>query len=99
MRALTGTTLYGTSIPDVTDGIALVTGASQNDPTRHRRVRRSSCSTTATTSRRTIPSSGATTTSRAAPATTMIFGELGNDVIQGDGAIDGLVLAADRRAH
>ena len=30
----------------------------------------------------------ATTTSRAAPATTMIFGQLGNDTIQGDGSID-----------
>src|SRR5205823_677087 len=34
MRALIGTTLYGTSIPDGTDGQALVTGASQNNPTR-----------------------------------------------------------------
>ena len=32
MRALVGTTLYGTSIPNGTDGVALVTGASQNDP-------------------------------------------------------------------
>ena len=33
MRSLTGTTLYGTSIPNGTDGVALITGASQNDPT------------------------------------------------------------------
>ena len=34
--------------------------------------------------------SGATTTSRAAPAHDEIWGELGNDVIQGDGYVDGL---------
>ena len=33
MRALVGTTLYGTSIPGGNDGVALVTGTHQNDPT------------------------------------------------------------------
>ena len=45
----------------------------------------SRCSTSA---RAAAAGTSATTTSRAAPATTSIFGELGNDVIQGDGSID-----------
>ena len=39
---------------------------------------------------------GATTTSRAAPGSDEIFGQLGNDVIQGDGYVDGLVLTPTR---
>ena len=63
-----------------------MTGTSQDDPTPSARSG-SPCSTTATTSRPTTPSCGATTTSPAAPGNDEIYGQLGNDVIQGDGAV------------
>ena len=99
MRALTGTTLYGTSIPNGTDGVALVTGASQNDPTGDPRVRRRAARPLATTSRRNHPELLGQRLHRGRRRQRQIFGQLGNDVIQGDGVRRRPDRAADLHAR
>ena len=91
MRALTGTAHLRHEHPIGTDGLALVTGTVQNDPTASAR-RGSTCSTTATPSRRTTPELCGNDYIAGGAGADEIWGELGNDVIQGDGYIDGLVL-------
>ena len=95
MRALIGTTIYGTSIPNGTDGVALVTGASQNNPTGDREyvvvLLDHSDDIQAN-----HPELWGNDYLAGGAGNDMMFGELGNDVIQGDGAIDGYV---SRRAY
>ena len=78
------------------DGHALVTGTVQNDPTRHRSTA-SRCSTTATPSRRTDRRAVGRRLHRGRRGRRRDLRQLGNDVIQGDGHVDGLVL--DVYAH
>ena len=96
MRALIGTTLYGTSIPDGNDGVALVTGAVAERPDAASARHGSTCSTTATTSRRTTAELWGNDYIAGGAGNDEICGELGNDVIQGDGHVDGLVDIAGR---
>jgi Ca2+-binding RTX toxin-like protein len=91
MRALLGSTIHGTSIPNGTDGHTLVTGTWQNDP-------RGGAQYSVTL----LDHSDSIQANRpdlwgddhlaGGAGDDEIFGQLGHDVIQGDGAIDGLVL-------
>ena len=88
MRALDGTLIYGTRI-GVNDGHALVTATSQNDP-----AGVVQCQTTLLDHNDTTPSTLYGSDYLAGgPGNDEIFGELGDDVIMGDGYVDGLVLA------
>ena len=82
IRALQGTVEYGVS-PGVNDGLALVTAASQNNPTvlKQRKVTLlDHADTTSSTLYGNDYVAGGGGNDR-------IFGELGNDIIQGDGTI------------
>jgi Ca2+-binding RTX toxin-like protein len=92
MRALTGTTLYGQTV-GVDDGVALVTGASQDNPTGDREyVVVLLDHSDAIQNDPAFWNLWGSDYLAGGAGDDMVFGELGNDVIQGDGAIDGLVL-------
>ena len=65
-----------------------------NDPTRHPPVPHLRCSTTATPIQADRPDLWGDDYIAGGAGADEIFGQLGNDVIQGDGAVDGLVFAA-----
>ena len=96
MRALIGTSMYGTDVAGGTDGIALVTGASQDNPTGDREyvvvLLDHSDDIQAN-----HPELWGNDYLAGGAGDDMIFGELGNDVIQGDGAVDGLRARATTR--
>ncbi|MFZ0529420.1 MAG: HYR domain-containing protein [Propionicimonas sp.] len=89
MRALDGGTIYGTSIPDGTDGHALVTDTWQNDPTGVAQY-----DVTLLDHRDGTPTTHFGSDYLAGgPGADEIFGQLGDDVIMGDAYVDGLVLS------
>ncbi len=91
MRALIGTVIYGTSIPNGTDGHALVTGTAQNDPN-HGTQFRVTLLDHSDDIQANHPELWGDDYIAGGAGSDEIFGQLGNDVIQGDGYVNGLVL-------
>ena len=91
MRALQGGVIYGTNIVAGTDGIALVTPTAQPDPTgiQQYRITLLDHSDTIEADR---PDLWGDDYIAGGAGSDEIYGELGNDVIQGDGRVNGLVL-------
>ena len=93
MRALAGTVIYGTTI-GTNDGVVLVTGTAQNDPTGIQQYRITLLDHSDSIQLQSDPRARFWGHDFLAggPGSDEIYGELGNDTIQGDGAVNGLVL-------
>ncbi|MGB7962858.1 MAG: calcium-binding protein, partial [Propionicimonas sp.] len=98
MRALSGTVIYGTSLtataqyPNGTDGHALVTGVAQHDPTGVTQFVITLLDHSDDIEANHSELWGSDYLA-GGPGADEIFGQLGDDLIMGDGRVDGLVLA------